>query len=87
MLPSAISIYPNPVIEGKVNVSFVNEAAGKYQLTIINLTGQMVHAEELKLETSNLQKRIDLSNAAAGNYQLLIQDEKGFTKKIAFVIK
>ena len=86
-LPSAVSIYPNPVTEGKVQVHFVNEPRGKYFLSVINIAGQTVFTEVLQLESNNLQKTIDLGHVATGNYQLIVKDEAGLAKKISFLIK
>ncbi len=86
-LPTTTTIYPNPVTDGKVNVSFVNEPSGKYQLTITNMAGQNIYTEMLELKSKNLQKTISLSNKAAGSYQLIVKSETGNSKKISFLIK
>ena len=86
-VPTAITLFPNPVIEGKVHVSFANVLAGKYQLSVNNMDGQIIYSETLQLQTNNLKKTISLGNVAAGNYQLIIKDEKGDSKKISFIVK
>ena len=86
-LPTSISIYPNPVMEGKVNIGFVNEPTGKYQLVITNIAGQTIYTELLQIKAKNLQKTINLGGTAAGNYQLIVKDETGNSKKISFLIK
>jgi len=86
-VPTAITLFPNPVIEGKVHVSFANVLAGKYQLSVNNMDGKIIYSETLQLQTNNLKKTISLGNVAAGNYQLIIKDEKGDSKKISFIVK
>ena len=85
--PAKISVYPNPVTDGKIYVNFVNETFGNYELIITNMAGQTVYSEVLQLENNNLQKTIGLRNVAAGNYQLTVKDETGITKKISFIVK
>ena len=87
LLPATISVYPNPVLEGQVHVNFVNEKVGKYQITIVNMAGQTVYSEVLKLETNNFKKIISLGNAAAGNYQLTLINEEGTLKKLSILVK
>ena len=86
-VPTAITLFPNPVIEGKVHVSFANVLAGKYQLSVNSMDGQIIYSETLQLQTNNLKKTISLGNVAAGNYQLIIKDEKGDSNKISFIVK
>ena len=86
-VPTAIILFPNPVIEGKVHVSFASVPAGKYQLSVNNIDGQIIYSETLQLQTNNFKKTINLGNVAAGNYQLIITDEKGDSKKISFIVK
>jgi len=87
LLPSAITIYPNPVQEGKVHIRFVNEKVGKYQIMVLNMTGQTVYSEVLRLETNNFKKIISVGNAAAGNYRVTIINEEGAIKKLSFLVK
>ena len=86
-LPASISINPNPVTEGNVQISFINKPTGKYQLSVTNMAGQTIYTEVLQLKTNNLQKLIALGNVANGNYQLLVKDEAGTSKKISFLVK
>ncbi len=86
-VPTAITLFPNPVLEGKVHVSFASVSEGKYQLSVNNMDGQIIYSETLQLQTNNLKKTISLGIVAAGNYQLIIKDEKGDSKKISFIVK
>ena len=86
-VPTAITLFPNPIINGKVNVNFANVLAGKYQLSLSSMDGQIIYSETLQLRTNNLKKTISLGIVAAGNYQLIIRDEKGDSKQISFIVK
>ena len=87
LLPATTTVYPNPVLEGKVQISFVNEKVGKYSLAIVTMAGQTVYSEILKLETNNFQKIINFGSAATGSYQLILINEEGISKKFSFLVK
>ncbi len=37
-----ISVYPNPVSDGQIKVSFDNNAAGEYQISLVDLQGRVI---------------------------------------------
>ncbi|HMJ46649.1 MAG TPA: hypothetical protein VK498_04935 [Ferruginibacter sp.] len=74
----AISIYPNPVMDGRMNILFNNQVEGNYRLQLSNKTGQVVFTENVQLSTTSTGKIIKLpASILAGQYQLSIQSEKG----------
>ena len=80
----SISIYPNPVVDGTMNIYFKNKQLGRYDLRIINNAGQVIHAETVNLPSTNFTKSIKL-NVATGSYQITIVDTGGKTISIPFV--
>ena len=54
--------------------------------SVYNMNGRTIYSETLQLRTNNLKKTISLGIVAAGNYQLIIKDEKGDSKKISFIV-
>lgn len=64
------SIYPNPT-RTKVQMQFDNLASGDFQITVVNLTGQVVHSRNIKLEEGNNLLSFELpTQPAAGVYYL-----------------
>ena len=85
-LNSDISVYPNPLQNGTINLQFVNQASGSYTVRVIDQLGQPViikqimHSEGTSTETIQLQKSV-----AHGVYQVEItrpDDDKKMIKVI-----
>ena len=86
-LESKISIFPNPVRNGKINISFENKLFGLYRLSIINNTGQLVHAETLNVQNVLLSKTINKPDLKAGVYRLITENAQGEKNAITLVIQ
>ncbi len=83
-LASAISVYPNPTIDGIVNLNFNFDKLTKAKLTILDITGRVV--KDLgNIEVLSGNKSFIVGSQFAGLYVLSIQTEEGTaTKKIIF---
>ena len=73
-----ISVYPNPVVNGIINLHFTNQPAGNYNIRLLNKSGQVIinqeinHAEGTGTENIQLEKR-----APHGIYQLEVTKPEG----------
>ena len=75
---SVISVYPNPVVNKKLMISFVNQQAGEYNIRLSNKLGQILYNGEIKVSGTNESRIIPLGDDfAAGTYQLVIGLESG----------
>jgi Secretion system C-terminal sorting domain len=84
---SKMSIYPNPVVDGNVNLHLDNQAKGSYSIQISNAAGQQIKAENITVENINMLHTIKLNNTAVGTYQLTIKDAAGKKTNMPFIIK
>ena len=66
-----LSIYPNPITEGKLTIDFNEFVEG--QLSVINLKGKVVQARQVKGNVT----RLDFSNQSNGIYLIQINSDKG----------
>jgi hypothetical protein len=82
-----MGIYPNPVVDGKVNLKLYNQTLGVYSVTISNTTGQAIQRTKIKVQTSAVAQTINIGAASAGIYYATIVDEKGTKTTIAFMVK
>ncbi|HTN05160.1 T9SS type A sorting domain-containing protein [Agriterribacter sp.] len=70
---SLIKAYPNPVINGNVNLQFENAAAGMYSLELVNSAGQVVLRRNIQHAGGSLTQQLNLERKLpAGIYQLRI---------------
>ncbi|MEO7049375.1 MAG: T9SS type A sorting domain-containing protein, partial [Ferruginibacter sp.] len=86
-LLTAISVYPNPVVNAEMSVRFVNQPAGKYGLQLMNKLGQVVYSGKVLVASSVDQQKVNLGNAiAAGTYQLFITAEDGKVTTLQVIV-
>ena len=70
---TGISIFPNPVVDKKMNIQLDGFEAGKYTLNVYNINGQNVMNTSINMENSSLAQTISLPNSTkAGVYQLVL---------------
>ena len=74
----AVTIYPNPVKDGIMNIHFSNQATGTYKLQLTNKMGQVVYATTTDITSVNQVKVITLDKKITmGTYQLSIISVSG----------
>jgi hypothetical protein len=82
-----ITVYPNPVTDGLVKLSFSNQPAGKYNVQVLDLSGRMISSSDVVVNMKAQVLEIRLPNAIAkGNYFIKVTGEDGknsLTAKLA----
>jgi hypothetical protein len=69
----AITVYPNPVINGKATILFTDMEKGVYHLSLINRLGQTIFIRDINYSGGTAANSIIFGkHIAAGNYRLLI---------------
>lgn len=81
---STFTIYPNPITGNTISVQMTNMQEGKYNVDIINLTGQSVNKTVLQHSGASGTQIISLrQKLPAGKYLLqLTKDQQSITKTI-----
>jgi hypothetical protein len=80
---SEITIYPNPVVNGKINLQLTNQPAGIYGIRLLNPLGQVIVSKSVThAEGSSSQSIAWDYNLAHGVYQLEITKPNGDVKVI-----
>ncbi|MBS1780220.1 MAG: T9SS type A sorting domain-containing protein [Bacteroidetes bacterium] len=81
---NAISVYPNPVAEEKLNINFTNAINGKTDIRVLNKLGQLVKVYSVDFAHSNTTS-IDVNGMAAGVYTLqIINDAEQINATVLF---
>ncbi|MEO6135288.1 MAG: hypothetical protein ABIP35_09055, partial [Ginsengibacter sp.] len=74
----AISVFPNPIVEGVLNLHLINQPAGKYGLRLLNPLGQVILAKQITHGDDNSTEKIKWDyKLAHGTYQLEITKPDG----------
>jgi hypothetical protein len=75
---ATISIYPNPVKNGIINLQMTNQPAGNYGIRLINKLGQVIISNQINHPGGNGTETIQLNKyLAKGIYQLEITKTDG----------
>lgn len=85
--PSRISVFPNPITNGRINISFDNKPSGLYKLTIVNPYGQTVHTETLNVQNDIVNKMISKPGLKAGIYRLITENTQGQKITITLMVQ
>ena len=65
-MQTGISIYPNPVVDGKINIQLNNMPKGTYDMQILNTDGQLVATDQLVHAGGTIVKVFSMKNYMAG---------------------
>ena len=77
-----LAIYPNPASD-KVNVNFNTSTPDNFDITIYNVTGQVVYKETLNNFIGNYHNELNIADFAQGVYLMNIKSSKGAaTRKV-----
>jgi hypothetical protein len=81
----AITIFPNPVRDQKLNITTQNLNAGTYQLQVSNELGQVLYTSTMDIVFQSTSQSFRLgNNMKPGVYQLMLQSPEGrkYTKQL-----
>lgn len=71
-----IAVYPNPVTDGIVKLSFTNQPTGKYNVQILDMSGRMVTSSDVFVNNKTQVLEIKLPGSMAkGNYFIKVSGE------------
>lgn len=83
-----ISIFPNPISDGVINLKMINISKGNYAVSVINGMGQIVKSETIVNTDNNFMKSIKIEqNSPAGNYSVIITGPEGRVTTLPVIIE
>jgi len=86
IVSNGISVYPNPVTNGLVKVSFADQPAGKYSVDLIDITGKLIQSKEVNINSSMHVEEIRIPRSVSGGSYLLkingVNNNVSFTNKL-----
>ena len=77
IVKGAVSIYPNPVSNGKFNLQMSNMEKGTYTVRVINSLGQEVTSSTFNNEASTIAKTIATKGLSTGVYTVQVIGKTG----------
>jgi hypothetical protein len=86
IINNGISVYPNPVTNGLVKVSFTDQPVGKYSVELIDITGKMIQSKEINVRGSMHIEEVRIPRSVSGGSYLLkingVNNTVSFTNKL-----
>jgi len=74
---TSISVFPNPVKDGMINLQCTRIKSGDYQVNIMNQQGSLVDSRTLKLKENEVKKTIAINGLSSGSYILTMKGYNG----------
>ncbi len=81
-----IKLFPNPT-SGLMNVSFDIDKTSDVQLIVTNITGQVIHTQDLQINAGEYNTEIDASRFGQGIFFLNIATKDGVTTQKFVVVR
>ena len=76
MLRNGIAVYPNPVTNGVVRLSFSEQPAGKYQVQLLDLSGRLITSKDVNINgVSQVEEFRFPELSVKGNYLVRVTSE------------
>src|SRR4030095_4763024 len=73
---NSIAVYPNPVTNGFVKISFAGQPAGRYQVQLMDVSGQLISSKYVTINSSIQTEEFRLPQfVTRGNYLLKVVNE------------
>jgi hypothetical protein len=73
---NSIAVYPNPVTNGFVKISFAGQPAGRYQVQLMDISGQLISSKYVTINSSMQTEEFRLPQfVTKGNYLLKVVNE------------
>ena len=74
----SFSIYPNPVVDGRINLQLTNQPAGEYGIRLLNTLGQVIISKQINHAAGSSTETLQMDNYSAhGIYKLEITRPDG----------
>ena len=73
MANNGIAVFPNPVTNRLVKVSFAEQPAGRYSVDLIDISGKLIQSKEVNINSNMQIEEVRIPRSiSAGNYLLRV---------------
>lgn len=80
-------VFPNPVINGNININLVKQPQGLYTLQVINSRSQLIYSEKLNIEADYVKINIIIPGLLTGVYRLIVINKNGIKTTTTLLAK
>ena len=82
VVPSNISIYPNPVTNGTINLRFDNMPQGNYNIRVVNSLGQTIVSRQINHAQGNSIETLQVIGKGVYHVEITKPDNSKFSAKV-----
>ena len=83
---TAVSVYPNPAVDGNVTFEINAAQASEMNISIYNITGQKVMEQNVNAALGISKQQVNISSLNSGIYFATVK-ANGFENTVKFVVK
>lgn len=73
----ALNVFPNPVTGSSIKVTFIDHAAGRYRINMLDMNGRLIQSQPVNLVQKDQQVELKIGQVAGGTYLLQVTGENG----------
>jgi hypothetical protein len=75
-MTKGISVYPNPVTNSLVKISFEDQPTGKYKVQLFDMSGKLITSQEVTVSNKAQIEELRIPEAITkGNYMIKVSNE------------
>lgn len=74
---TALSVYPNPVQNGVLNIQYELKASAEVTVNVMDITGRVLSSENINAQAGVQKHAVNVANLSAGNYIVEISSTEG----------
>ncbi len=83
----AFSVYPNPVKNHSINLKFINQAIGMFEVKLTNINGLAVYKTKILVSSNNMVLQLNIAGVHNGIYELAVTNAANATKVQKVVVQ
>ncbi len=78
--PVAFSVYPNPVKNHSINLKFINQPTGLFEVKLTNINGTAVFKTKILVGSNNMVLQLNIASVHNGLYELKVTNAANANK-------
>ena len=83
----AFSVYPNPVKNHSINLKFINQPVGMFEVKLTNINGATVYKTNILLSSNNIVLQLNIASVHNGLYALKVTNAANASKVQRVIIQ
>ena len=80
LTPVAFSVYPNPVKNRSINLKFINQPVGMFEVKLTNINGAAVYKTKIFVSSNNMVLQLNIASVHNGLYALAVTNAANASK-------